>query len=162
MSPSRKKKGVRSSQKAVADRHLDIRMAAELGQGDLVRWICDRFGFGQRTARRDLLAIKKADPGWWKRNIHEMRGLINGRSGPDGHTPERPELQEAIAGVVVLEKLTGGLLSIAQRDATPSACWARRTSATCARCDASSSCGISPRASRRRRPKPSRASSRPI
>ena len=121
MSPARKKKGVRSSQKAVADRHLDIRMAAELGQGDLVRWICDRFGFGQRTARRDLLAIKKADPGWWKRNIHEMRGLINGRSGPDGHTPERPELQEAIAGVVVLEKLTGGLLSIAQRDATRAA-----------------------------------------
>ncbi|MFM7808482.1 MAG: helix-turn-helix transcriptional regulator, partial [Planctomycetota bacterium] len=117
MSPARKKKGVRSSQKAVADRHLDIRLAAEQGQGDLVRFICDKFGFGARTARRDLQAIKRGDPKWWKDNIHEMRGLINGRSGPDGHTPERPELQEAIAGVVVLEKLTGGLLSIAQRDA---------------------------------------------
>jgi predicted DNA-binding transcriptional regulator YafY len=117
MSPSRKKKGVRSSQKAVADRHLEIKLAAEQGQGDLVRWICDKFGFGPRTARRDLLAIKRADMPWWRKNIHEMRGLINGRSGPDGHTPERPELQEAIAGVVVLEKLTGGLLSIAQRDA---------------------------------------------
>jgi predicted DNA-binding transcriptional regulator YafY len=121
MSPSRKKKGVRSSQKAVADRHLEIKLAAEQGQGDLVRWICDKFGFGPRTARRDLLAIKRADLPWWKRNVHEMRGLINGRSGPDGHTPERPELQEAIAGVVVLEKLTGGLLSIAQRDATRAA-----------------------------------------
>ena len=121
MSPTRKKKGVRGSQKAVADRHLEIRLAAEQGQGDLVRWICDRFGYGQRTARRDLQAIKRADPAWWKRNIHEMRGLVNGRSGPDGHTPERPELQEAIAGVVVLEKLTGGLLSIAQRDATRAA-----------------------------------------
>ena len=117
MSAARKKKGVRSSQKAVADRHLEIRLAAEQGQGDLVRFICDKFGFGARTARRDLQAIKRADPKWWKDNIHEMRGLINGRSGPDGHTPERPELQEAIAGVVVLEKLTGGLLSIAQRDA---------------------------------------------
>jgi predicted DNA-binding transcriptional regulator YafY len=121
MSPSRKKKGVRSSQKAVADRHLEIKLAAEQGQGDLVRWICDKFGFGPRTARRDLLAIKRTDLPWWKKNIHEMRGLINGRSGPDGHTPERPELQEAIAGVVVLEKLTGGLLSIAQRDATRAA-----------------------------------------
>ena len=117
MSPSRRKKGVRSTQKAVADRHLEIRLAAEQGQGDLVRFICDKFGFGPRTARRDLQAIKRSDPKWWKDNIHEMRGLINGRSGPDGHTPERPELQEAIAGVVVLEKLTGGLLSIAQRDA---------------------------------------------
>jgi predicted DNA-binding transcriptional regulator YafY len=117
MSPSRKKKGVRSSQKAVADRHLEIKLAAEQGQGDLVRYICDKFGFGPRTARRDLQAIKRGDPKWWKDNTHEMRGLINGRSGPDGHTPERPELQEAIAGVVVLEKLTGGLLSIAQRDA---------------------------------------------
>jgi predicted DNA-binding transcriptional regulator YafY len=117
MSAARKKKGVRSTQKAVADRPLEIRMAAEQGQGDLVRYICDKFGFGARTARRDLQAIKRADPRWWKDNIHEMRGLINGRSGPDGHTPERPELQEAIAGVVVLEKLTGGLLSIAQRDA---------------------------------------------
>ena len=117
MSAARRRKGVRSSQKAVADRHRDIRLAAEQGQGDLVRWICDRFGFGERTARRDLQAIQKADPAWWKANVHSMRGLVNGRSGADGHSPERPELQEAIAGVVVLEKLTGGLLSIAARDA---------------------------------------------
>jgi predicted DNA-binding transcriptional regulator YafY len=121
MSTSKRKRGVRSTQKAVADRHMEIRLAAEQGQGDLVNWICDRFGFGLRTARRDLKAIQKNDATWWKKNIVSMRGLVNGRSAPDGHMPERPELQEAIAGVVVLEKLTGGMLSIARRDASRAA-----------------------------------------
>ena len=116
MSVVRTKKGVRSTQKAVADRHLEIRGAAERGQGDLVGWIQDRFGFSRKTAQRDLKAIKAADPAWWKANVHEKRGLVNGRSGADGHTPERPALEQALPGVVVLEKLTGGLLSIAARD----------------------------------------------
>lgn len=116
MSASRTKRGVRSTQKAVADRHLEIRMAAEDGQGDLAGWIQDRFGFSRKTAQRDLKAIKAADPAWWNANIHDQRGLVNGRSGADGHAPERPALEQALPGVVVLEKLTGGLLSIADRD----------------------------------------------
>ncbi|MFM1831294.1 MAG: hypothetical protein RLZZ558_1634 [Planctomycetota bacterium] len=118
MTPRHRKKGVRSTQKAMIDRHKEIRQAIENGQGDLGRWIQDRFGFGARTARRDLVAIKKADPAWWKRNVSEHRGMVNGRSAPDGSMPARPELEEAIAGVVVLEKLTGGLLSIASRETT--------------------------------------------
>jgi|GEM_PF-2419629 len=121
MTAGQRKKGVRSSQKVVADRHRDVRLAAEQGQGDLASWICDQYGFSTKTARRDLHAIKTADPAWWSKNISQMRGLINGRSQTDGHTPERPELQEAIAGVVVLEKLTGGMLSIARADTSRAA-----------------------------------------
>ncbi len=105
----------------MADRHLEIRFAIEQGQGDVANWIRDRFGFSAKTARRDLTAIKRQDPAWWKRNVAEQRGLINGRSAADGITPERPELREAIAGVVVLEKLTGGMLSIAHRDTSRAA-----------------------------------------
>jgi predicted DNA-binding transcriptional regulator YafY len=100
------------------DRHKEIRLAIEMGQGDVGTWIQEKFGFGPRTARRDLAAIKRADPTWWRKNVSESRGIVNGVSSNDGHMPARPELEEAIAGVVVLEKLTGGLLSIARRQTT--------------------------------------------
>ena len=82
MSTSKRKRGVRSTQKAVADRHMEIRLAAEQGQGDLVNWICDRFGFGLRTARRDLKAIQK-DPLFkeWEARIPSIHAAF-GNTGP--------------------------------------------------------------------------------
>ena len=118
MPAPKRKPGARSTQKDMMDRHKEIRLAVEMGQGDVATWIQEKFGFGPRTARRDLAAIKRADPAWWKKHVSEQRGIVNGVSASDGHMPARPELEEAIAGVVVLEKLTGGLLSIARRQTT--------------------------------------------
>jgi predicted DNA-binding transcriptional regulator YafY len=118
MPAPKRKPGARSTQKDMMDRHKEIRLAMEMGQGDVATWIQEKFGFGPRTARRDLAAIKRADPTWWKKHAAEQRGIVNGVSANDGHMPARPELEEAIAGVVVLEKLTGGLLSIARRQTT--------------------------------------------